>query len=270
MDAEREIRDYLLGTLPAQRLQEVEQRILADDEFHQEIEIAEDDLLDDYTQGNLPAQERRLFEKHFLASPMRRQRLEFARALQERLNSPVRTAPAMRLIRSTQFYRYALVASLILAAFLGMVSYRASKTIQQERDNAAVLRKELEESNRQQAQLVPNSILQTDLAPRGSRGGPQPRLSIPKGARAVRFVLAVPLNLHGASRVDLLNDAGQLILSQQGNLIAQGKDQNLLTAIVESKYLKPGDYFLRVTPVQAPALPEYGFQVSSNLSQSTD
>jgi len=270
MQAEREIRDYLLGALPAERLQNVEQRILADDEFHQEIEIAEEELLDDYVRGRLPPQERRLFEEHFLASPLRRQRLKFARAFQEKLNSPAPATPRAFLARSADLYRYALVASLILAAFLGSVSYRASKTIQEERDSAAVLRRDLEDARRQLAQQVPNSILQADLVPNGARGGPQLRFSIPKGTYAIRFVLVVPLNIRGTARVDLLNDAGQLILYQQGNLIERSGDHNIVSAMIESKYLKPGDYFLRVTPFQAPTLPEYGFQVSSNVSQGTN
>jgi hypothetical protein len=262
MRDEREIRYYLLGILAAERRQEVDKRILTDDDFHQEVEIAEEELLDDYVRGNLAVQECRLFEEHFLASPLRRRRLTFARAFHEKINAPAYAAPGVLLKRSTAFYRYALVASLTLAAVLGGVGYSAYKAVQEERNRAAVLRKELEETRRQQAQLVPNIILQANLFSGGARGGPQPRLSIPKNTVAVRFVLAVPIGIHEIARVDLLNDAGQRILSQEGNLIEKGRNQNLLSALIESQYLKPGDYFLRVTPIDAPALPEYSFQVS--------
>ena len=39
----REIRDYLLGTLPEDRREAIEQRIMNDDDFHLEVEIVEED-----------------------------------------------------------------------------------------------------------------------------------------------------------------------------------------------------------------------------------
>src|ERR1051325_3474947 len=76
------IKQYLLGELSddAQR-QQVEQRLLTDDDFFQELEISEDELIDQYLAGTLTPAERRNFESHFLAAPERRRKLGFARAL---------------------------------------------------------------------------------------------------------------------------------------------------------------------------------------------
>src|ERR1041384_503134 len=78
------IRQYLLGELSdeAQR-QQVEERLLTDDDFFQELEITEDELIDQYLTGALTADERRNFESHFLAAPERQRKLSFARALRK-------------------------------------------------------------------------------------------------------------------------------------------------------------------------------------------
>jgi len=262
MNAEKDIHDYLLGTLPADRLEEIELRILTDDDFHQEIEIAEEELLDDYVQGKLAAQERPFFEKHFLASPLRQQRLKFALALQKKLNSAANTSPSHIRSRPDSFYPYALAASLVLAAILGATSYSFLGKIQEERANIASLKKQLEEARQQASLIVPNSVLQKVLSPNGSRGGPQSQFVVPKGALAVQFNLTVPSDIRGKIRIDLLNDAGQAICSQEGNRVEPAQGKNVVTTTIESKYLNPGNYFLRVaSPPQSSARWEYPFQV---------
>jgi hypothetical protein len=264
MNAEKDIHDYLLGSLPPDRLDEIEQRILTNNDFHLEVEIAEEELLDRYAQGKMVGQERERFEKYFLASPLRQQRLKFALAFQKKLNSAAHSSPSRIHTRPASFYPYALAASLVLAAFLGATSYSFLGKIQEERANTASLKKQLEEARQQASVVVPNSVLQKDLSPNGSRGGPQPQIVLPKGTWAVRFNLAVPSKLQGAVSVALFNDAGQLIFAQQENRVEMAQGQNIVTATIESKYLNPGNYFLRVTQSPSSSLPEYHFQVLPN------
>jgi hypothetical protein len=258
MNAEREIRDFLLGRLPAERREEVERRILVEDEFHLEIEIVENELLDDYVRERLVESERRLFELNFLASPLRRQRLKLARAFQDKINAAA--VPALARIFTGRLYPYALAASLVLAAFTGALSYRALGALQQERARTALLSQQIEHAA-PAAQVASNAVILAELAPRSSRGGPQPQLVLPKNILAVRFILTIPGNIQGPVRVDLVNDAGQQVISQQGNQTEREQDHNLVTATIDSKYLNPGDYVLRITPPHSSSLPEYPFQV---------
>src|ERR1041384_6033454 len=78
------VRQYLVGEVSdeAQR-QQVEERLLTDGDFFQELEITEDELIDQYLTGALTADERRNFESHFLAAPERQRKLSFARALRK-------------------------------------------------------------------------------------------------------------------------------------------------------------------------------------------
>lgn len=52
-----------------------------DDDYFEEIEMQEEELIQDYVDGHLSADERRRFEKYFFISEERRHKIEFARAL---------------------------------------------------------------------------------------------------------------------------------------------------------------------------------------------
>lgn len=75
------LRQYLLRQLAEDQQEYTEKRLLTDDEFFEELEIAEDELSDDYVSNELTPDQRRRFEQFFLISPERHGKLRFARAL---------------------------------------------------------------------------------------------------------------------------------------------------------------------------------------------
>src|SRR5437868_11554839 len=81
------IRKYVLGQLAGADLEEIERRALTDDDFHEEVQILEDELVDQYVNAELSPNERRLFEKNFLADPESRNKLRLGRALDRHLSS---------------------------------------------------------------------------------------------------------------------------------------------------------------------------------------
>jgi hypothetical protein len=76
-----EIREYLLRALDEEARQKIEERILLDREFLEQVMVAEDELIDEYLAGNLPEEER--FESYFLSAPRQRQKVSIARALRQ-------------------------------------------------------------------------------------------------------------------------------------------------------------------------------------------
>ncbi|HLF83250.1 MAG TPA: hypothetical protein VI837_03650 [Blastocatellia bacterium] len=70
---------YLLGQLPEDEQQHIEQRAFADDEFYRRLLEVEDDLRCAYAQGTLPLAEKQQFEKRFLIFADERNRVELAR-----------------------------------------------------------------------------------------------------------------------------------------------------------------------------------------------
>lgn len=74
------VRRYLLGDLDPQTQQRLEERLLTDADFYEELLASEEELVEEYLGGALTADERRRFETVFLAAPERQRKLAFAHA----------------------------------------------------------------------------------------------------------------------------------------------------------------------------------------------
>ncbi|HEX8723028.1 MAG TPA: CHAT domain-containing tetratricopeptide repeat protein [Pyrinomonadaceae bacterium] len=89
----RDIKLYLLGLLQPEPLAErVEERVLTEPGFHEELLAAEDELIDQYISRELGGEERAAFERYFLRSPARARKFRFARALDGYVSSAPRPA----------------------------------------------------------------------------------------------------------------------------------------------------------------------------------
>src|SRR5262245_32556400 len=71
---------YLLGTLSDEERSRIEEHYFSDDAEFEELEIAEDELIDSYVRGELSGIQIRQFEERMAQSPGLVQRVEFARA----------------------------------------------------------------------------------------------------------------------------------------------------------------------------------------------
>ncbi|HEY0003997.1 MAG TPA: hypothetical protein VGB17_04235 [Pyrinomonadaceae bacterium] len=81
IEDEKQIKQYLLGQLPEDTQQEVEQRIFIDNEYYELVNALEDELIDDYLSGTLTKEEQKNFERRFLVTPERYGDLSFAQTL---------------------------------------------------------------------------------------------------------------------------------------------------------------------------------------------
>ena len=88
------IRDYLLGKLNDEQQQEMEERLMVEDELFQEFEVSKGELVEEYVTGDLPAKEHEWFRTHFLASPEGRQSEAFALAMARLQDPPAVPTPA--------------------------------------------------------------------------------------------------------------------------------------------------------------------------------
>jgi hypothetical protein len=69
---------YLLGLLPDEDAQRLDEASIADDEFASRLRVVEHDLVDAYVGGSLVREQLERFESHYLASPRRRENVLFA------------------------------------------------------------------------------------------------------------------------------------------------------------------------------------------------
>jgi len=79
-DDQSSVRRYLLHQLTDEEHQQIEQRLLTEDELFEQLQAAEDELIDQYITGSISKDDAEMFEKHFLATPERQQKLRFAKA----------------------------------------------------------------------------------------------------------------------------------------------------------------------------------------------
>jgi CHAT domain-containing protein/tetratricopeptide (TPR) repeat protein len=94
-DEERRVRDYLLGELPHEFAQQLEGRLLGEEEFVEQVLLIEDELIEDYACGDLGPGEREKFEKYFLTTPKRRRKLMTVRGLKNYASASASNARAV-------------------------------------------------------------------------------------------------------------------------------------------------------------------------------
>src|SRR5438045_641500 len=72
---------YLLGDLPDEERERLDELSVVDDDFCWRLKAAEDDLVDSYVKGELDSESMKLFRAVYLSSPKRREKVRFAETL---------------------------------------------------------------------------------------------------------------------------------------------------------------------------------------------
>ena len=85
---------YLLGALPAEETERLDELSIADDEIAARLDCIENDLVDAYAHGELTGEKLKQFESFYLTSPTRREKVQLAQALRARERSAA-TAPSV-------------------------------------------------------------------------------------------------------------------------------------------------------------------------------
>src|SRR5215213_10103739 len=129
------IRQYLLGHLSDEEQQEIEKRLMIEDDLFEELEISKGEVIEDYVSGELPEDERQWFEHHYLSSPEGRQRHTFTLALnclKDPAVAPQRLTLFERFGDFLQKWRWgiaiAVPAVLVVALAIGLQLSRRSQT----------------------------------------------------------------------------------------------------------------------------------------------
>jgi hypothetical protein len=148
------LRQYLLGELSDEGQEQVERRMLSQDDYFEELLIAEEELTDDFVGYRLPEPERAKFSRRFLSVPELRHDVRFAKALHMRAtyNASHRAPTAQDdqpppfLARLAAFFRqptvsFSLVAAVLLAilaaVWMATQNYRLRTQVEQLQARAA-------------------------------------------------------------------------------------------------------------------------------------
>src|SRR5688500_5831403 len=93
-DDQSSIRRYLLHQLTEEERQQIEQRLLADDDLFDQLQATEDEGIDQSVAGALSRDDAEMFEKLCLVTAERQQKARFAKAFSKYVSSHTSELPA--------------------------------------------------------------------------------------------------------------------------------------------------------------------------------
>lgn len=208
------LRDYLLGGLTEEAMEQLERQLMTADEDFQELLIAEDELVDDFVRGEISEEDRARFESHFLCTPERRRKLRFAATLREYLqvhwiSVPNRRIPSPKRGTLRSFLDWLLklmphptpawgaaTAALLLAVATGVWSTAGYLRVQDELDQVSAERGALLEERENLQEQVAIERSRAEEAEARGRAEALP----PRPADAIAFTLTPGL-LRGAGEL---------------------------------------------------------------------
>lgn len=126
-DEQKKLREYILDEIGDEERSQVEERLMTDDVYFQQLSMIEEDLIQNYVDGNLDAAESAKFEKRFLVSEENRQKVKFARALRKYVNetdySPEPTKKPKFFDSLKAFFSMPVMASFAVLIVLGVAGF---------------------------------------------------------------------------------------------------------------------------------------------------
>ncbi len=261
------VQQYLLGLLPPERLPALEERLLTDEAFFNELLIAEEELIDRYLAGQVYGAEREGFESHFLLPPERRKKLRFARTLRRCVaakgavevevaaESPEKKREAARpferrptFLSTLRGRSPALTASMAAAALLlllvGSWVWLSGTWPRRE----------------------PHRILAVTLSPGLTRGGGEvTKVKVGADSEEVQFRLRLEGDEYRSYSAALLSAEGSTVLTNERLSPEPSDGGEAVVFRAPPRVLPPGDYQLKLTGINADGTSEsvgsYPFRV---------
>lgn len=198
------VKRYLLNQLSDPERQEIELRLLTDDDFASEVEMAEDELIDEYVANELSTSEREQFHEHFLINPVRESKLQSSYAVKRYFDrtSPSPQASPGVLDRSwtalAQLFTSSPIPAVVTALVIGVIGLVTWQKLFSESD----LQKGLAALNKAYSQERPIEARVSNLGYaryEPTRSNAPPRVDVTELERADRFLLDAERSKHDAA-----------------------------------------------------------------------
>lgn len=258
------IRQYLLDRLSEADRLSLEEKLLTDNDFFEELLIVEDELIDNYLDDQMSQTDSESFRTSFLATPERVQKLRFARNLKSYANQHAQpsakpeseTDAKSKLTRPffggffsrSPSFSYALAAAAVV--ILTVVSWTVWRNLQGTKPSP------------QFANV--HSIV---LMPGRTRDNSGVNLAtIPAVADALSIRAVLRTNEHRSYRASIQNDAGVESFAVGDLQPELSSNTRSVTVIVPTKFLESGDYKLTLSGLTSAGTAEdidsYYFRIS--------
>jgi hypothetical protein len=285
LEDSEQFRQYLLGELSPEELWKVEENILANKKYFDQVMMAEDELVDSYLSGEFSAEERKRFELNFLVTEERRKKLRFASALKRYVSSvpskalPVSAQPIepvmMRLPTSRRLLNNGwlplLIVSIVALSWLAVRQSQLVNSLDRERERNTALEQEVKRLNDRQGGSG-NSTRATQSSPRvlslalsgglTRSGGNVPKSSIPANIDTVKLKMEMPSNEFARLRAVVVNSEGAVVFTDEIVAI----EGSIAIAEVPADLLAPDDYRVTLSGAKDGAfedLKKFQFQITA-------
>ena len=270
------LRHYLLGQASAEEQRTIEQRLLSDQDYFDQLLRFEEELTDEYARGEMESPDREKFEGHFLNSPERRESLAFSQALTRyflarRQQSAIRPGLFSRwplLIEATL-----MAAVVVLVGVLGLmlrttmqlreqVEQNRSQRVQAEQQVAMLTRQieqqqeQLNQLEQELARLEPlirqsdSDLLSLVLTPGLSRAGdPTATLNLASGIHRVQLDLKIEDGSYRSYRAEIQTAEGEVVWSREGLKARRTGHQQVIQIALPTVLLTRSDYLVMLTGI---------------------
>jgi len=252
------LRRYLLGDLAPGEIAALEERLLTDTNFYEELLMMEDELIDQYLTGEQSQAERERFESHFSLAPERQQKVRFALTLKKYLSdtseAPVTDVDTKSSLggpisvkdsyqRKRSFFSFLptnpIVAYSLAAALLLVIGVGFWMTLNRLKNPGTT---------------GSGQVLAVVLTPglnRSGDGGEIKKVSIPPATETLRLQLDLPKGDYAIYRAELLTSDRSSVLVTEGLRPTPGTASNFVTVALSTSLLKRDDYYLKLSGQRA-------------------
>lgn len=258
------LRRYLLGSLPPEEIAALEERLLTDTVFYDELLMVEDELIDHYLSGEQSGAERESFEAHFSLAPERQQKVRFARALKKYLSridelepedvviaeaslsgpaSPVDPSKSKRsflpFLPTNHILAYSLAATFVVV--IGLVTWMAVNRLK----NPAL---------GETGQVL--AVVLTPGLSRSLDSGQIKKISIPPETQTLELQLELPKAEYASYRAEVLRSDQTIVATIEGLKPATTSAKASITVPVSASLIKREDYSVKLAGKRADGIYE--------------
>jgi len=257
-DIERErllIRQYLLGELNENDQEQLEQRVITNPDYKEEVLITEEELLEEFVNGTLSLRELESFNKMYSSSPAQRRKVKIAQALNRHASerTPVvqpmvqkkRAKSLIELFSTKNRFHQLSLAALIIVLVIGG-SILAYWLLSQQRSAAYEALLKLNQFGSELLQ-PDSSVVSATLPPLLFRGTGEPRnISITKQTRTVQLRLPDPSGGTYSFRAILRRSDGSEVFTLEDLRARQIDQHSVLVLQIPAEMLTPQSYQLEI------------------------
>jgi hypothetical protein len=261
------LRRYLLGQAADEEQRMIEQNLLANQEYFDQLLKCEEELIDEYASGAMKGADKEYFDKHFMASPERRESVAFAQALHRYWASQQRSRAGMWELSPGVAARMniALMAAVIVLAAASALMLRTTLQLRRlvEQNQAELARGEQREKTLTEQVARLTSLIQelskegpsthkddSDLAslilsPGVSRAGdPSATLNLSPNIHRLKLILRLEGESYHGYQAEIQNTEGGIVWKNDSVRVRQTGTRRTAELIVPTSLITRSDYLV--------------------------